>query len=108
MSGEDYLAVVTLAEFADVVLDNGAPYGAATLPLPGGGAVGAVSSITAALLAQQLTVEVVSRLLAAGERPPVHLSANIARRRRAQQRAGGPVRRPYPPGVLTAPGGVRS
>ncbi|WP_433344081.1 sugar isomerase domain-containing protein [Micromonospora sp. CA-111912] len=67
-----------LAEFADVVLDNGAPYGDATLPLPGGGAVGAVSSITAALLAQQLTVEVVSRLLAAGERPPVYLSANIA------------------------------
>ncbi|MFF3869204.1 sugar isomerase domain-containing protein [Micromonospora sp. NPDC001898] len=66
-----------LAEFADVVLDNGAPYGDATLPLPGGGAVGAVSSITAALLAQQLTIEVVSRLLAAGERPPVYLSANI-------------------------------
>ncbi|MGC4808537.1 sugar isomerase domain-containing protein [Micromonospora sp. DT233] len=67
-----------LADFADVVLDNGAPYGDATLPLPGGGAVGAVSSITAALLAQQITVEVVSRLLAAGERPPVYLSANIA------------------------------
>jgi uncharacterized phosphosugar-binding protein len=67
-----------LADFADVVLDNGAPYGDATLPLPGGGAVGAVSSITAALLAQQLTVEVVARLLAAGERPPVYLSANIA------------------------------
>ncbi|GAA2706873.1 SIS domain-containing protein [Micromonospora olivasterospora] len=67
-----------LADFADVVLDNGAPYGDATLPLPGGGAVGAISSITAALLAQQITVEVVARLLAAGERPPVYLSANIA------------------------------
>ncbi|MFV2115460.1 sugar isomerase domain-containing protein [Micromonospora sp. LOL_025] len=67
-----------LADFADVVLDNGAPYGDATLPLPGGGAVGAVSSITAALLAQQITIEVVARLLAAGERPPVYLSANIA------------------------------
>jgi uncharacterized phosphosugar-binding protein len=67
-----------LTDFADVVLDNGAPYGDASLPLPGGGAVGAVSSITAALLAQQLTVEVVARLLAAGERPPVYLSANIA------------------------------
>ncbi|MDG4799222.1 SIS domain-containing protein [Micromonospora sp. WMMD980] len=66
-----------LADFADVVLDNGAPYGDATLPLPGGGAVGAVSSITAALLAQQITVEAVARLLAAGERPPVYLSANI-------------------------------
>jgi uncharacterized phosphosugar-binding protein len=67
-----------LADFADVVLDNGAPYGDATLPLPEGGAVGAVSSITAALLAQQITVEVVARLLAAGEKPPVYLSANIA------------------------------
>jgi uncharacterized phosphosugar-binding protein len=67
-----------LADFADVVLDNGAPYGDATLPLPGGGAVGAVSSITAALLAQQITVEVVARLLASGDRPPVYLSANIA------------------------------
>ncbi|MFG1678154.1 sugar isomerase domain-containing protein [Micromonospora sp. NPDC049282] len=66
-----------LADFADVLLDNGAPYGDATLPLPGGGAVGAVSSITAALLAQQITVEVVARLVAAGERPPVYLSANI-------------------------------
>ncbi|WP_341717168.1 SIS domain-containing protein [Micromonospora sp. FIMYZ51] len=67
-----------LADFADVVLDNGAPYGDATLPLPDGGAVGAVSSITAALLAQQIVVEVVARLVAAGERPPVYRSANIA------------------------------
>ncbi|MEE6258666.1 SIS domain-containing protein [Plantactinospora sonchi] len=66
-----------LGDLADVVLDNGAPYGDATLPLPGGGAVGAVSSITAALLAQQITVEVVARLIEAGETPPVYLSANI-------------------------------
>lgn len=66
-----------LADLADVVLDNGAPYGDAALPLPGGGAVGAVSSITAALLAQQVVVEVVRRLVEAGERPPVYLSANI-------------------------------
>ncbi|SCG63774.1 sugar isomerase domain-containing protein [Micromonospora halophytica] len=66
-----------LADFADVVLDNGAPYGDATLPLPDGGAVGAVSSITAALLAQQIVAETVARLLAAGVRPPVYLSANI-------------------------------
>ncbi|GLI01704.1 SIS domain-containing protein [Phytohabitans aurantiacus] len=66
-----------LADLADVVLDNGAPYGDATLPLPGGGAVGAVSSITAALLAQQIVVEVVRRMIEAGERPPVYLSANI-------------------------------
>ncbi|MEV4757912.1 SIS domain-containing protein [Micromonospora sp. NPDC049559] len=66
-----------LSDIADVVLDNGAPYGDAALPLPGGGAVGAVSSITAALLAQQIVVEVVARLVAAGETPPVYLSANI-------------------------------
>ncbi|MFY1672611.1 sugar isomerase domain-containing protein [Plantactinospora sp. WMMB334] len=66
-----------LGDLADVVLDNGAPYGDAALPLPGGGAVGAVSSITAALLAQQIVVEVVRRLVEAGETPPVYLSANI-------------------------------
>ncbi|MCW3820075.1 SIS domain-containing protein [Micromonospora sp. DR5-3] len=66
-----------LADLADVVLDNGAPYGDAVLPLPEGGAIGAVSSITAATLAQMVVVEVVQRLLAAGERPPIYLSANI-------------------------------
>ena len=66
-----------LGDIADVTLDNGAPYGDATLPLPGGGAVGAVSSITAALLAQQLVTEVVARLLAAGITPPVYLSDNV-------------------------------
>jgi uncharacterized phosphosugar-binding protein len=66
-----------LGDIADVTLDNGAPYGDATLPIPGGGAVGAVSSITAALLAQQLVVEVVERLLAAGIVPPVYLSDNV-------------------------------
>ena len=66
-----------LTDLADVVLDNGAPYGDTSLPLPGGGTVGAVSSITAALLAQQLVVEVVARLLAAGITPPVYLSDNV-------------------------------
>lgn len=66
-----------LVDLADVVLDNGAPYGDAVLDLPDGGAVCAVSSITAALLAQLVTAEVVRRLLEAGERPPVYLSANI-------------------------------
>ncbi|MEV6926451.1 SIS domain-containing protein [Dactylosporangium sp. NPDC051485] len=66
-----------LGDFADVVLDNGAPYGDASLPLPGGGAVGAVSSITAALLAQQIVTEVVARLLALGVTPPVYLSDNV-------------------------------
>lgn len=66
-----------LSEIADVVLDNGAPYGDATMALPGGGAVGAISSITGALLAQQVVVEVVRQMVEAGEVPPVYLSANI-------------------------------
>jgi uncharacterized phosphosugar-binding protein len=79
-----------LAELADVVLDNGAPYGDALLPLDGGGAVMglpdgttgparvcAVSSVTAALLAQLLTVEVVRRFHLAGEIAPIYLSANV-------------------------------
>lgn len=66
-----------LTDLADVVLDNGGPFGDAVLPLPGGGAVCAVSSITAALLAQLLTAEVVRRLIEAGDTPPVYLSANV-------------------------------
>jgi len=66
-----------LADIADVVLDNGAPYGDALLPLEGGGAVCAVSSVTTALLAQLLTAEVVRRFHVAGEVPPVYLSANV-------------------------------
>jgi uncharacterized phosphosugar-binding protein len=66
-----------LVDLADVTLDNGAPYGDAVLPLPGGGTVCAVSSITAALLAQLVSAEVVRRLLEAGEAPPVYVSANV-------------------------------
>lgn len=66
-----------LIDHADVVLDNCAPYGDAVLDLPDGGKVCAVSSITAALLAQLLLADVVRRLLESGETPPVYLSANI-------------------------------
>jgi uncharacterized phosphosugar-binding protein len=66
-----------LIDHADVALDNGAPYGDAMLPLPGGGTACAVSSITAALLAQLVVAEVVRRLLEAGEAPPVYVSANV-------------------------------
>jgi uncharacterized phosphosugar-binding protein len=65
-----------LFEIADVVLDNGAPYGDAVLTT-GEIAVGGISSITAALLAQMVVAEVVRTMLAAGETPPVYLSANI-------------------------------
>lgn len=66
-----------LFEVADIVLDNGAPYGDAVLPLPGGGTACGLSSITAALLAQMMVAETLARLVARGETPPVYLSANI-------------------------------
>lgn len=66
-----------LADLADVVLDNGAPYGDALLPTQDGGKVCAVSSVTTALLAQLLTAEVVRRFHQLGEVPPIYLSANV-------------------------------
>ncbi|MEU7908398.1 SIS domain-containing protein [Actinoplanes sp. NPDC049118] len=85
-----------LGDLADVVLDNGAPYGDASLAY-GDGAVGAVSSITAALLAQQIVVEVVARLLALGVVPPVYLSDNVPggreHNREIEARYAGRIRR---------------
>jgi uncharacterized phosphosugar-binding protein len=66
-----------LSDVADVVLDNGAPFGDALLPLPSGGTVCAVSSITGAYLAQMVNAEVVRLLVEAGVTPPVYLSANV-------------------------------
>ncbi|GIH91814.1 sugar isomerase domain-containing protein [Planobispora siamensis] len=66
-----------LLDLADVVLDNGAPYGDAVLPLPGGGSFGAVSTITSALLAQMVVAEVVRELAGDGQSPPVYRSANV-------------------------------
>jgi uncharacterized phosphosugar-binding protein len=66
-----------LSDAAVVVIDNLAPYGDATLTLSGGVPVGAVSSITAAYIAQLLTVGVSERIAADGRRPPLYLSANI-------------------------------
>ena len=66
-----------LSDVAHVVLDNLAPYGDATLTLNGGVPVGAVSSITAAYIAQLLTIGVSERIAADGRRPPLYLSANI-------------------------------
>lgn len=85
-----------LTDLADVVLDNGAPYGDAALDY-GTGAVGAVSSITAAVLAQQIVTEVVARLLALGITPPVYLSDNVPGGREHNQeleaRYAGRIRR---------------
>jgi len=62
-----------LAEIADVVLDNGSPFGDVILP----NQTGAVSSVTAAVLAQLIVTEVASIIEARGEKPPIYLSANI-------------------------------
>jgi uncharacterized phosphosugar-binding protein len=86
-----------LYELADVVLDNGAPYGDAVLAT-GDITVCAISSITAALLAQMVVAEVVRTMLAAGETPPVYLSSNVpegdAHNEALEARYAGRIRRP--------------
>ena len=66
-----------LSEIADVVIDNLAPYGDATLSLPGGAAVGSVSSITSAFIAQLLTIGVAEQMNSKGGAAPIYLSANV-------------------------------
>jgi uncharacterized phosphosugar-binding protein len=66
-----------LSEVADIVIDNRAPYGDATIPIGDAATVGAVSSITAAFIAQLFTIGVADRLAADGATPPVYISANI-------------------------------
>ncbi|MCW2799159.1 MAG: sugar isomerase [Aeromicrobium sp.] len=66
-----------LSEIADVVIDNLAPFGDTTLTIGDDIGVGAVSSMTAAFIAQLLTIGVAERLVAAGTVPPIYLSANI-------------------------------
>ncbi|NUR92385.1 MAG: SIS domain-containing protein [Nonomuraea sp.] len=86
-----------LMDLADVVLDNGAPYGDAILDLPGGGTYGAVSTITSALLAQLMVTQAVEELVASGETPPIYLSANVAggdeHNKALEQRYAGRIRR---------------
>lgn len=64
-----------LSEIADVVIDNLAPFGDTTLAV-GEYGVGAVSSLTAAFIAQLLTAGVVERLSGAGD-VPVYISSNV-------------------------------
>ncbi|MGH3431797.1 MAG: SIS domain-containing protein [Thermocrispum sp.] len=86
-----------LVDFADVVLDNGAPYGDAVLPLPGGGAACGFSSLSAGLLVQMTVAEAVRRLVDAGVQPPVYVSSNVPggfeRNREIEQRYDGRIRR---------------
>jgi uncharacterized phosphosugar-binding protein len=86
-----------LADFADVVLDNGAPHGDALLSLPSGGKACAISSLSAALLAQMVVAEVVGRLDEPGKPAPIYLSANVSggdeRNRVLEARYAGRIRR---------------
>lgn len=66
-----------LSEVADIVIDNLAPFGDATLADIGGVSMGAVSSITGAYIAQLLTIGVAEQLSHAGDVPPLYLSANV-------------------------------
>lgn len=66
-----------LKEIADVAIDTLAPYGDAAISIGADVPVGAVSSITAAFVAQLLTLGVAERFVAAGEAVPLYLSANI-------------------------------
>lgn len=66
-----------LSEIADLVLDNGAPYGDAIVPIDGVGNICGVSSITAAALVQMTVAEAIDRIRESGMLPPVYLSANI-------------------------------
>jgi uncharacterized phosphosugar-binding protein len=66
-----------LVDVADVVIDNLAPFGDSTMELEGGVGIGAVSSITAAFIAQRITIGVAEAMRLRGNKPPVYLSANI-------------------------------
>src|SRR6266702_3284267 len=66
-----------LSEVADIVIENRAPFGDTTIGLGDGLSAGAVSSITAAYIAQLLTLGAAQRLRDAGEVPPLYISANI-------------------------------
>jgi uncharacterized phosphosugar-binding protein len=66
-----------LADFADLVLDNGAPYGDALLGMSAGGSACAISSISGALLVQMMVAEVVRLTESAGVQAPIYLSANV-------------------------------
>lgn len=66
-----------LADVADVVIDNLAPYGDTTLEVADGIGAGAISSITGAFIAQLLTLGVARTIADRGDTPPMYISANI-------------------------------
>lgn len=67
-----------LADVADIVLDNGAPAGDATISVPGSELrVGPVSTSIGAALMNAVFVEAAARLQSAGAAAPIYLSANM-------------------------------
>ena len=86
-----------LSEVADVVIDNLAPYGDTTIEVAGGVGVGAVSSITAAFIAQLHHHRRRGADRRSGDDPARLPVRQHSRRRRAQPRPGRPLRRPDPP-----------
>jgi uncharacterized phosphosugar-binding protein len=67
-----------LADVADIVLDNGAPSGDATVSVPGSELrVGPISTSIGAALMNAVFVEAAVRLQAEGANAPIYLSANM-------------------------------
>ena len=67
-----------LPELCDIVIDNGAPSGDACVAIPGvAQKVGPLSSVTGCAIMNALVAEVVARLAASGQEPPVFTSANL-------------------------------
>ncbi len=66
-----------LSEVADIVIDNLAPFGDSTMQLQDGTGIGPVSSLTAAFIAQRITIGVADTMRQRGKTPPVYISANI-------------------------------
>src|SRR5581483_307901 len=84
-----------LYELADVVIDNGAPRGDSLLDMPRNGRVCAVSSVTAAVIAQMIVADAVGMLLERGVDVPILISVNIPggedHNRRLQARYAGRI-----------------
>lgn len=67
-----------LADIADVVIDNGGPPGDALVPVGNDGLrTGPGSTVTGAMILNAVLTEVVARIVASGEAPPVFISSNM-------------------------------
>jgi uncharacterized phosphosugar-binding protein len=67
-----------LIDLCDIMIDNGAPYGDASVKIEGfPQSVGPLSSVTGCAIVNALAVEVVGKLVDRGIEPPVFMSANL-------------------------------